>query len=272
MTSQDSSSGTISLMIFLVFTAIYFMVKYKFSKSSSMTHYTIIYYLGVIVSQYFINLSVITANCGSTNWYLAFMVTLIPWVIIFGLLNVMLIQFPGWKIPFSNTFGYVIANAAGAKHILVDYILNEDFIRELSESNPATSSSDTKGGTKTDFKLANEAIQHIYSDPSLLINEVTPETFDSFWLRMHPLFKSDADTHRDKFYKIIELKDIIAESIWYILTGTLISSISSNYIATADCGNSAQEMKARHDEYEQAVQTKTETDESTTKKVYSVTQ
>ena len=58
------------------------------------------------------------------------MVTLIPWVIIFGILNVLLLQFPGWKAPFSNTIGYLIANIAGAKNLLIDYIFCfENFLK-----------------------------------------------------------------------------------------------------------------------------------------------
>lgn len=277
MATQVDSSGTLALLVFLGITLVYFVLKYNMSQSSSMNLYTIIYYLAVIVSQYFINLNVITERCGTTNWYLAFMVTLIPWIIIFGLLNIMLLQFPGWKAPFSNTIGYAIASVAGAKNLLIDYILKPDFVSELSQ---------TKGGSKRrtrlarqmggdnpsaeEVKLANEAVQHIYSDPSLLINEVTPETFNAFWDRMQPLFQKDANEHKDAFYKLIELKDIVSEGVWYILTGSLITSISSNYMATAKCDLDANEMKKRHDEYEKTMKKEEENPELRT--VYQVAQ
>ena len=103
----DGSDATTGLIVFLVLTLIYFIVRYNIEMGQSDTIYTIIYYLGVLVSQYFINLTAITSRCGNTNYYLAFMVTIVPWVFIFGLLNIMLTQFPGWKAPFSNTFGYI---------------------------------------------------------------------------------------------------------------------------------------------------------------------
>ena len=286
MATEVDSTATLSLMVFLGITLVYFILKYNFSQSGSMKLYTILYYLGVIVSQYFINLSVITERCGTTNWALAFMVTLIPWVIIFGILNVLLLQFPGWKAPFSNTIGYLIANIAGAKNLLIDYILKADYVSELSEKKKGggknsnlsitqkkklTRKNLQKGGaSEEELKLANEAIQHIYSDPSLLINEVTPQSYNSFWDRMKPLFKPDADEHKEDLYKLIELKEIVSEAIWYILTGSLITSISFNYIATADCGVSADEMKQRHDEYEQTMEV--EASQPVQQKVYETTE
>ena len=41
------------------------------------------------------------------------MVTTIPWAIVFGLMSLMLIVFPGWLSPFSNTIGYLFAKLAG---------------------------------------------------------------------------------------------------------------------------------------------------------------
>ena len=286
MATEVDSTATLSLMVFLAITLVYFILKYNFSQSGSMKLYTILYYLGVIVSQYFINLSVITERCGTTNWALSFMVTLIPWVIIFGILNILLLQFPGWKAPFSNTIGYLIANIAGAKNLLIDYILKSDYVSELSEKKKGGGKKSNmsipqkkkqakkhllKGGaSEEDVKLANEAIQHIYSDPSLLMNEVTPQTYNTFWDRMKPLFKPDADEHKEDFYKLIELKEIVSEAIWYILTGSLITSISFNYIATANCGIDADEMKKRHDDYESTMEQ--EASQPVKQKVYETTE
>jgi len=272
MATEVDSSGTLSILVFLGITLVYFVLKYYMSESGSMNLYTIIYYLAVIVTQYFINLNAITERCGTTNWYLAFMVTLIPWIIIFGLLNLMLLQFPGWKAPFSNTIGYAIVSLAGVKNLLIDYILKPDFVSELTQKQGGGKRK-LKGGASNDsedIKLANEAVQHIYSNPSLLINEVTPQTFNAFWDRMKPLFKQGADEHKDEFYKLVELKDIVSEGVWYILTGSLITSISGNYMATAKCDIDASEMKKRHDEYEKVIQKEHENPELKT--VYQVQQ
>lgn len=276
--ATNNSSATSGLIVFLVLTLIYFIVRYNIEMGQSDTIYTIIYYLGVVVSQYFINLTAITSRCGNTNYYLAFMVTIVPWVFIFGLLNIMLAQFPGWKAPFSNTFGYLIANAAGARDILIDYILKDDFVSRLTPGKKDSDDSQQggrriksqKGGDSS--KLAVEAVQHIYSDPSLLINEITPDTYEQFWDKMTPLFKDGADEYKADLYKMIELKELVSEGLWYLLTGSLITSVSANYIMNGDCGTSADEMKKRHSDYEKQQKKRAERESSETKKVYEVTQ
>ena len=74
----SNNSATTGLIVFLILTLIYFIARYNLKMGQSDTIYTIIYYLGVVVSQYFINLSAISSKCGTTNYYLAFMVTLVP--------------------------------------------------------------------------------------------------------------------------------------------------------------------------------------------------
>ena len=287
-----NSSATTGLIVFLVLTLIYFIVKYNLQMGQSDTIYTIMYYLGVIVSQYFINLSAISNRCGTTNYYLAFMVTIVPWVFIFGLLNIMLVQFPGWKTPFSNTFGYLIANAAGAKTLLIDHILNNDIISKLtptskkpvklehtpqsqerfSEKNQAGGRSRKKQIGGDNNKLAVEAVQHIYNDPSLLINEITPNTFELFWQKMTPLFKDDANDYKQDLYKLIELKELVSEGMWYMLTGSLITSVSGNYIINSDCGTSVDEMKKRHSQHEKVEKEKEQAKSDEKPKVYETTQ
>ena len=41
--------------------------------------------------------------------------TIVPWVLIFGMVVVMLNVYPGWISPFSNTFGYGLTKLAGSK-------------------------------------------------------------------------------------------------------------------------------------------------------------
>ena len=53
-----------------------------------------------------------------------------------------------------------------------------------------------------------------------------------------------------QFRKIIELKDLVSEFVWYTLTGILVTTVSYNTIVNSSCNNSVKEMKKRHDEYE----------------------
>ena len=105
-----------------------------------------------------------------------------------------------------------------------------------------------------------------------LINEITPDTYEQFWNKMTPLFKDEADDYKSDLYKLIELKELVSEGLWYMLTGSLITSVSANYIMNGDCGTSADEMKKRHSDYEKQQQKRAERESTETKKVYEVTQ
>mgnify|MGYP001364308660 CR=1 FL=1 len=240
-------NSTLSLFVFLIITLIYFILKYTMDGNDDRV-YSIIYYLAVIISQYFINLNIITKKCRNTNWYLAFMVTFIPWIIIFGLLNIMLIIFPGWKLPFSNTIGYGVAHMAGISNVMKDIAIK--------------SGKDNK---------ESKILGFIYNDPSLLINEATidQKSFESFIKIMRNLYGNITDDNEQKLKKFIKLKDIVSQGVWYLLTGTLITSISNSYIATSKCDINASEMQKRHDNYEEAIKNE-ETPKNNT--VYRITQ
>ncbi len=167
-------------------------------------------------------------------------------------------MFPGWLSPFSNTFGYAIALMAG---------LNDTFA-DIIEPNP-------KGiKLKPDESILQQALAHIYSDKSLLINEITVDNFDYFWDSMKGVFKQSAyenDTFKNNLYSMVVLKNTVSMCIWYILTGILITSISYNYIINSGCKASAAEMQERHVQYEQEL-AEAQSSTTTAKRVYTTTE
>ena len=207
----------------------------------------------LIVGEFIINLQLTDTMCGNKQYDTALFITLIPWAVIFGLLYVMLTVFPGWLRPFSNTFGYGIAKLSG-----LTSFFNSILIPEISLAS----------GTKE----VNEALSHIYSDKSLLINEISQEpiSFDSFWERMKPIFDSGTYTkeNKAKLLSYVKLKDNVAEYIWYMLTGTLVTSVSYNYVVNKGCTQSVKEMKKRRKEYEAKIKEK-KVEEAVKPKVYS---
>jgi len=256
------NTATLSLVLFIVFTLFYFIYRYFEFKSQHLNIVTAIYVLSVIASQFSINISTTKEMCGDANYGNAFLYTLIPWVIIFGLLHIVLFMFPGWKSPFSNTFGYLLVKAAGVKSLLLDNILKAKFKEgvKIPSTNSPQDDPNIKliqsGGTRANAKSSEaitNSLQHIYNDPSALINEVTPETFDTFWVRMKPLFRKNADKSRDQFEKLVNLKDLVSEFVWYLLTGVLVCSMSYNSILNQGCNTSVKEMQKRHQDYEDNV-------------------
>lgn len=249
-------SATLSLILFVVFTLIYFIYRYFKFNQTSFKIVTAIYFLSVIASQFIINISLTKELCGESSYGNAFLYTFIPWVVIFGLLNIALMMFPGWKAPFSNTFGYLVVKAAGIRSLLTNNILKQKY----------------KGSSTLSEKGISNSINDIYSDPSILINQVTPDTFDSFWKRMSPLLKGGSNLYRNKLKQLIVLKDLVGEFFWYLLTGMLVCSMSYNSILNQGCDVSVKEMQKRHRQYEEDIKKKQKEDQSKKpQRIYNVT-
>lgn len=211
----------LSLVLFIILTLAYSIIKYFVGGRII----TFIYFGLIFITQFFLNLSLTDEICGFKQPALAFSTTLIPWVIIFGSLNVLFMVFPGWKAPFSNTFGYLAARVGGIKATF-NAILPP--------------------------KISNKALQAIYEDNSLIINEITPSNFNDFWNKMQSsgmLANGVSETAKTALFKLVNLKDIVAEFVWYLLAGVLISSITFNYISGSKCKRSAEFMKKQHDEW-----------------------
>ena len=259
--SSDSNSGItsgpqVALMWILLITTLYVPVKYytydpeKGAKSGLVAF--AIYILLVIVGELFISLSTTAALCGETQWSTALTITLIPWIVIFGVLNVILKIFPGWLKPFSNTIGYGITKLMGVDNIFGEIL-----------DNPTP-------GLDADTQ---KTLARIYSDKSLIINEIpaNPEEFANFWVKLSPLMiqsekaespadvltrlegvNDDDNTPLPKalqLFNLVRLKNIISEYVWYLLTGALVTSVGYNNLLNTGCKLSAAEMQKRHDTY-----------------------
>jgi len=250
---------TMSLLWFFIITTIYFIIKYKTyvpnDKSSTGKIYGGIYLLLLVIGEYTINLSLTKAMCGSNQWATAVFITLFPWLFIMGLLYVMLTMFPGWLAPFSNTFGYGVAKLSGLSSFL-DKIMKE----KLDLGNGASPE-------------ASQVLEHIYSDKSLLINEITDSNLDRFWSNMEVIFKPTEYTEQNKIdlAVFVRLKDAVSEFIWYMLTGALVTSVSYNYVVNKGCTQSMKELKKRRAEYQKDLAAK-QAAGSTTPKIYSTTE
>jgi hypothetical protein len=251
-----------SLSWFFIITTVYFVFKYKNKTNSNSTPEQIIntgkiyggvYVLLLIVGEFIINLNLTSAMCGNKQYDTALFITLIPWVFIFGLLNVMLTILPGWLVPFSNTFGYAVAKLSG-----VTTFFNNILKTKLDSL-----------GTKE----ANEALEHIYSDKSLLINEITQTNIDRFWDNMKSIFKADAYTDANKatLLGFVQLKDVVSEYIWYMLTGALVTSVSYNYAVNKGCTQNVKEIKNRQIAYKKELEENAKNN-NVKPKIYSTTE
>lgn len=230
-----SANPTSSIIFFIVLTLAYSIFKYYSKSPKSMQIWTIIYFIILIVVQFFINVSLSKDICGSTDYAMAMQQTLIPWLFVFGLLNLLLFAFPSWLTPFSNTIGYLFASLTGVNAFF------KSILKDRKTLN--------LGPNQTEIITA---LNNVYDDKSLLINSMNMTNLPIWWESMSKggLLKSGVGTEQFvKLEQYVKMKTIIAEFIWFLLTGILVTSISYNSMVNSGCSESAEEMEKRHEEY-----------------------
>lgn len=224
------------LVFFILLTILYSVIRYKVTERQPSIIWGIAYICLLIIGIFYSNLAMTKQMCGTPQTGTAILVTTIPWAVVFGIMSMMLLVFPGWLSPFSNTIGYLFAKLAGVG-TLMDKIIA-----------PKSVTTDTAGTTKA----AAEALEQIYSDKALIVNQLTEENFGGFWAKMSAagLFNKGADAYKDALMKIVRLKNVVAELVWALLSGGLAISISNSYIQGTACQKSAKEMMQRHNQFE----------------------
>ena len=266
-TSKPTPNPSISLMYFFILTTVYIFMKMNTTSDTEKKLYVFIYLLFLVIGQFFINLTLTESVCGIRQWQTALNVTSIPWILIFGVLNMFLYLFPDWKKPFSNTFGYGIAKMMGVNDFL-DEILLPPFAENAQ--------------LDANTKAIAQSLEHIYSDRSILINEITDPA--TFWEKMKKTFKPGVyeskninDSIANKFVQLkrfLNAKDYTSEYIWYMLSGALVTSVSYNYLVNMTCSRSLKEMTARKEKYDRdelASQEKKQQRDAANSKVYTTT-
>lgn len=212
----------------------------SFNKNNTVIN--IIYILFLVTGTYFINVNLYKKFCSnldsvSTPYSKLIIITLFPWIIIFGILYFVLEIFPGWIKPFSNTIGYFVVNVLG-----VENQLNKILIYKESDA-------------ESDKGII-QAINNINKDRIKFINELDSDgvKYIDFIKKMITanLFKEDNYDAYAQLYKYIIIKDVIGKITWYILAGSLIASITYNYIINLSCSKSddaISNMLSQYDDY-----------------------
>ena len=226
-TSNPPDPST-SIFAFFLITLVYFIAKYQTPDTMS-TMLNIIYVIAIISTQVSINAALAKSVCNNPNsTNVGILATIFPMVFIFGLLELMLNIYPGWVEPFSNTFGYGIVKLSGLSTTIKNLI-----------KSPQTSSTG---------KMVASALNNIYNDPSIFINQFSydnKEAFDRTWNNSYAngngLFVESAKlaANESNLYKefrhCVKLKDIVGKFVWYILVGVLVTTKSYNNILNEPC-------------------------------------
>ena len=230
---------------------------YKYTKNGVLSGgITFLFFLVLIIGEYFINLAMSKDICGFDQEKTALLATVIPWFFVLGALKSALVVFPGWLTPFSNTFGYIFVSVATDLTDVFNNILTPQF--DLAPA-PAAVASGQKGGgggddgdiPKDDVKNKRDigrALEQIYTDQSIILNELGLDNLDRFWdsFKESRLIRTSAKIEDlEKIRKFLMMKTIVGEFVWLVLCGMLVVSISYNYLLNMGCSFTPEQQKIR---------------------------
>ena len=226
-------------------------IKYKKYTSSTYT-YLGIYVLLVMVLQFIINTSLITSNCGGNvtdNIGAAGVLTFFPWALIFGVLIIVLTIYPGFKSAFSDVVGYFYISSSANK-VLTELLIDKEVQAKLNSDTVSTEEQ------KLGMQQAADAIIKICGNNSILINQIVPSNFNSYWDILKPLMKTKYQTDsietadiRNQLFDLVVTRDNVGESMWFMYTGILITSIIQLKMTTRGCASNPATMEKNYQEF-----------------------
>jgi len=264
----------LNIIFFIITTVIYFMairpkltsqmmnnldarVSYQKQKFISLG----IYFLLVVLVQFIINCAVLSSMCGgnmSANIGSAAFVTFFNWFLIFGVVIIVLVAFPGMKFAFSDVVGYFYISKK-ANQLLTDLLVDP---KTSSKINSATQGNPDK---KLELETAADTILKICGNTSILINQMTPTNFMEYWSLLQPLAKDKYQGNnegsqqiKNQLFDLVVTKDTIGESMWYLYSGILMIYIVQYRIATNGCKINAAKMEDNYKKFQEEEQVKQE--------------
>jgi hypothetical protein len=257
MADESGSDNTyMNIIIFILITILFFAygkpkptIDTLSSPASPYKSYGI-YFMAVLVFQLAINMSSLENKCGGgwpANLGYAMLITFGPWLAIFGILIAVMINFPGMKSAFSDVIGYY-AVSNSANKLLAELLVDTDINDKIKQASNGVD--ETKQQAMQD---AAEAVMKMVGNISILINQIVPSNFMSYWKTLIPLMKNpdaaDIPEKQQALLDIVVLRDNIGEACWYIYTAILLISIIGFKIANKACEVDPKVANANYDQY-----------------------
>jgi hypothetical protein len=244
-------SSSVAIFFFLAVFGAY--AYYKYTKNGVLSGgITTLFFIVLLIGEYFINLAMSKDICGFDQEKTALLATVIPWFLVLGALKAALIVFPGWLTPFSNTFGYMFVSVVTDLKDVFNNILTPQFdLAPEAQKGGGDGASDSTDIPKDDVKNKRDigrALEQIYTDQSIILNELNLDNLDRFWdsFKESRLIRPSAKVEDlDKIRKFLMMKTIVGEFVWLVLCGLLVVSISYNYLLNMGCSFTPEQQKIR---------------------------
>ena len=219
---QQPSSGIV-LTMFMAFLLIYFLARFVLADRWGVRNQllaipleiALVVFTLVIQFNTFVELS--KFHCGEPQIGQVVGYTVMSNLMYMGILIVLLYFFPGFKSPFSNTFGYM-AIALKAKEAMNKVIIEKD--------------------------SKNQLWNEVYQDKSAFINLLSPSTegFDDVLKKLASdgnMMRPDWDTNKGKLWNLVVIKDYVGQFCWLVLGMALtVSTTFNNILGIENCVNS----------------------------------
>lgn len=259
------TNSYINIVTFLLTTLLYYITlkpalpyslynnKEKYKKYVSDNYmYLAIYVLLIIIIQFMVNTSIIASNCGGNiteNIGVAGVLTFLPWILIFGVLVIILIIYPGFKSAFADVIGYYYVSSQASK-LLTELLVNKDIEKKILDDPNMTPQK------KEELETAADAIIKICGNTSILINQIVPSNFEQYWGILKPLMKDkylvespETDKMKNDLFELVVTRDNVGEAMWYIYTGLLLTSIVQLKITNRGCSSNPKTMEANYQKF-----------------------
>jgi len=226
--------------------------KKEYTSSSHM--YLAIYLLLVMVIQFIVNSSIISSTCGGNiteNMGAAGIFTFVPWTLIFGVLVVILTVYPGFKTAFSDVVGYYWISGE-ANTVLTELLIDPNIQKKINADSQLSTQAQ-----KDAMQGAADAIIKICGNTSVLINQIFPSNFESYWTILNPLkkpeYQDDAKGStaklKEDLFRLVVTKDNVGESMWYTYTGLLLTALVQLKITTRGCVSNPKTMEQNYQKF-----------------------
>jgi hypothetical protein len=212
-------------------------------------HYSLAgYFALVIISQISLNVMSMYFKCGGdfidslTN---ATSLTILPWSLIFGVVIITIMIFPGFKSAFSDVIGYFYISSK-ANEVLNTLLVDKNI--RMDNLQPSD---------KDKMKDAADLVMKIYGNTSILINQIVPSNYIQMWDQMRILRKPEyQDDNNEKtkalkeqLFGLVVTRENVGEAMWYIYTGILIISLVKMNIETRGCSSNIDVMETKYKQF-----------------------
>ena len=272
-----------NMLVFLIITLVYYLKKPSISLddvsdptkmetyASSAYKFLGLYFLMVVAFQWAMNVGVIATACGgsvSENIGAAGLYTVIPWTLIFGIVIITIVVFPGFKCAFADVFGYYYVSSS-ANTLLTELLVDKDVDQSIDKGDAAN---------KKGLQDAADMIVKICGNMSILINQIVPTNFESYWNILDPLMKPKYQHNsvaglplKKELFDLVVTRDSIGETMWYVYTGILLSLIVQMKLATRSCSINPATMEKNYQAYLEEEEKKNAEIKRSTETTYTIT-